>query len=143
MELSFARFPEAFVRLRGRNGSVREYRALLHTGSDCSFVPKVDAYRLGYTEAAYTESLTTPPNLALLVTSHGYAEGAVVRMVEVTVGEFSIRDCEFVAHDIEQVAGYDVVLGLNILKSFNLNIDYEHRRFTLQKVGDENENQAR
>lgn len=132
IRLDFGRFPEAFARLKGKNGAVREYRTLLHTGSDYSFIPKVDAYRLGYTEAAYTENLTRPPNFTMLITSSGYSEGAVVKMAEVALGPFSVKDCEFVVHDLEQVAGYDVVLGLSFLRSFELGIDYERRQLTLR-----------
>ena len=116
--------PTIFARLRGRNGAVREYRALLSTASDYSVIPKVDAYRLGYPEAARDDPITEPPNLFRGVTYDGFWEGMLITIKEVTIGATSVSDADFIALDLPQASGFDVILGRSVLAASGVLIDY-------------------
>ncbi|MDG6901426.1 MAG: hypothetical protein JRM80_05635 [Nitrososphaerota archaeon] len=124
MEIPFKGFPVVFARLRGRNGCVREYSALLSPGTEYSLVPKVDAYRLGYPEAARDDPVTEPPNLFRGVTFDGYWEGMLISLKEVTIGGASQSDVDFIAYDVPQMAGFDVVLGKSFLARSGVVIDF-------------------
>ena len=122
--MSLQRLPTVFARLRGRNGAVREYRALLSPASDYSLVPKVDAYRLGYPEAARGDPVTEPANLFRGVTYNGFWEGMMISMKAVTIGSVSVADVDFIAYDLPLVSGFDVVLGRSFLGSSGIQVDY-------------------
>jgi hypothetical protein len=104
---------------------VREYRALVSPASEYSIVPKVDAFRLGYPEAARSDPITQPINLLRGVTFTGIWEGPLISMMEVTVGSTSAPNVDFIAYDIPQVAGFDVILGKSFLAPSKMAIDYE------------------
>ena len=120
----FGRLPQVFARLRGRNGVVREYLALVSPGSDYSILPKVDAYRLGYPEAARDDPITEPPNLFRGATFDGFWEAPVVHLEEVTVGSVTSRHVDFLAYDLPQACAYDVVLGRTLLATSGMSVDY-------------------
>ena len=122
--MSLSGLPTVFARLRGRNGAVREYRALLSPASDYSVVPKVDAYRLGYPEAARDDPITEPMNLFRGVTYDGFWEGMLITIKEVAIGSLSVADVDFIAYDLPQVSGFDVVLGRSFLASSGIRMDY-------------------
>ena len=122
--MSLSGLPTVFARLRGRNGAVREYRALLSPASDYSVVPKVDAYRLGYPEAARDDPITEPMNLFRGVTYDGFWEGMLITIKEVAIGSLSVADVDFIAYDLPQVSGFDVVLGRSFLATTGIQIDY-------------------
>lgn len=105
------RCPTVFVRLTGRNGYVREYKAMVNSATDYCFLPRVDAYRLGYPEASHDDPVTTPANLVRLATSNGYIDGMMIFVEQVQIGDLKIAKVPFLAFDIPQVTGYDVVLG--------------------------------
>jgi predicted aspartyl protease len=70
----------------------------------------------------------------MMVTSTGYAEGMMINIQEVSIGPVSFQGVEFIAFDIPQVVGYDVVLGQNLLKRLKIEIDYSARKLSIQKV---------
>jgi len=123
-EIPFQRLPSVFARLKGRNGSVREYNALVSPSTEYSIIPKVDAYRLGYPEAARDDPVTEPPNLFRGVTFDGFWEGMLISIKEVSIGGLSKQNVDFIAYDIPQVARFDVLLGRSFLESSKLSIDY-------------------
>jgi predicted aspartyl protease len=121
------------VKLKGRNGFTREYRAVLSSASAYSFLPKVDAFRLGYTETAYTEIVTRPPNLVSVATGNGLLEGVLIRIAEASVGRITVSQVDFLAFDINQHAACDVVLGKSFLQTLRFSIDYLKKEFRLEK----------
>ena len=125
MRIPFQRFPTVFARLRGRNGVVREFNSLVSSGTEYSIVPKVDAYRLGYPEAARDDPVTEPPNLFRGVSHSGFWEGMLISLKEVAIGRVSRFDVDFIAFDLPQAAGFDVILGRSFLASSKVSIDYE------------------
>lgn len=134
MRIPFQRFPTVFVRLRGRNGCVREYRALVSPATEYCVLPKVDAYRLGYPEAARDEPVTEPPNLFRGVTFNGYWEGMLISVKEVAVGAVSRANVDFIAFDLPQVAAFDVILGRSFLSSSSAAIDYAASEIRIGEV---------
>jgi predicted aspartyl protease len=132
---TFQKFPSVFARLKGRNGCIREYRALIGPLVDYCVIPKADAYRLGYPEAARDDFVTTPPNLVTMVTTNGYVEGMMINLQEVAVGPISFSGVDFIAFDIPQVCGYDVILGQSLLQHLKVEIDYSARKIRIEKPG--------
>ena len=110
--------------MRGRNGAVREYRALVNITSDYCILPRVDAYRLGYPEAAHDDPVTRPANLVMLASSTGYSEGMMIQIKQVEIGDIKVNDVPFLGFDLPQVTGYDVVLGRNLFLKGGLNTEF-------------------
>jgi hypothetical protein len=120
-----SKYPTIFVRLKGRNGTVREYRALINTVVDYCILPRVDAYRLGYPEASHDDFVTIPANLVRLVSSTGFAEGMMILMAQVEVGELKVESLPFLALDLPQVVGFDVVIGRNFFLKASVRVEMD------------------
>lgn len=123
-EAAFQKFPSLFVGLKGRNGAVRECVALVDPCSEYCIVPKVDAYALGYSEAANDDPVTPQANTVTFVSVEGYARAALIEMAEVTLGGTSFRNIDFLAFDLPQITRFDVIIGQSLLKSTKVEIDY-------------------
>ncbi len=134
VELAFVKSPAVFARLRGRNGAVREYRALLVPTAEYCVLPKVDAYRLGYPEAASSGTRVPLPNTLTFASYVGYERGMVIRMAQVDIGSISFEEVEFLAFDILQAVGYDVVLGQNLLREMHLDLDFASGKMRLERA---------
>jgi hypothetical protein len=134
LEQAFRDLPTTFVRLKGRNGVTREYRALLSPTSEYCVLPSVYAYRLGYPEAANDSRLPSPNSVAI-ASYVGYGRGTVIRMAQVELGDISLRDIEFLTFDILQSIGLDVVLGLTLLRHMHLDLDFASHRLRLEAAG--------
>ena len=125
-----------FARLKGRNNAVREYRALLVPTAEYCVLPKVDAYRLGYPEAATAGTRLQPGNNLFFASYKGYESGPAIKMAQVDIGSISLKNVEFFAFDIQQPVGYDVVLGLTLLRGLRLEMDFASGRLRLEKMED-------
>jgi len=134
VEFPFRKFPEVFVALKGRNGAVRECSALVDPGSEYCLMPKVDAYALGYPEAANDDPVTPQDNTLTYTSFDGYGKAALIGLAEVSFGGFSFPNIEFLALDLPQVARYDVVLGRSLLKFTKLEIDYSTRMLRMEEA---------
>ena len=133
IQQSLHEFPTIFVRLKGRSGVVREYKALLVPTSEYCILPPVDAFALGY-EAAGSDPRALNPNKLYLASYNGYSRGISFKMVEVEIAGTKFKDVEFVGIDILQAAGFDVILGKNLLQNMKLELDYGSHQMTLQKA---------
>ncbi len=123
-----------FVRLTGRSGGTREFNALLDPGVEYCIVPKVDAYALGYPEAANDDPVT-PANNTLTFTSYGgYGRAALIEMARVELGNLSFTKVDFLALDLPAVTGFDVVLGRSVLQFMKLEIDYSVGQLRVEDV---------
>lgn len=131
--MSFAKFPSVFVKLTGRNGIVREFNALIDPGAEYCLIPKVDAYALGYPEAANDNPITPKNNTLTFTGFAGYGRAALINLVRVDVGSLPFDKVEFVAVDIPQATGFDVVLGRSLLRFMRLEFDYPNGRLMLEK----------
>lgn len=136
LERQFQRLPSVFARLTGSNGAVREYQALVAPTSEYCVIPKVDAFRLGYHEAAAADSRVPSPNVLPFASYMGFGRGTAIKMAQVEMGGMTFRDVDFLAFDPLQSIGYDVVLGLTLLGRTRLNLDCASRTLRLQKAGD-------
>ena len=134
VEFSFRTFPEVFVGLKGRNGAVRECRALVDPCSEYCVMPKVDAYALGYSEAANDDPITPADNTLTYAGFEGYGKAALIGMAEVSLGGFSFPKIEFLALDLPQVTRFDVVIGRSLLKFTQLEIDYPARTLRIEEA---------
>ena len=133
-EHAFGKFPTVFVRLRGRNATVREFNALIDPGVEYCVVPKVDAYALGYPEAANDDPIS-PANNTLTFTSYGgYGKAASIEMARVDLGSFSFEKVDFLAMDIPPVTGFDVVLGWSLLQFMKLEFDYSLGQLRIEDI---------
>jgi hypothetical protein len=134
IQRSFQELPTVFARLKGRNGVAREYKAVIVPTTDYCVVPMVDAFALGYPEAAGADARALSPNPVHFATYSGYGRGLPVKMAEVEIGGTSFKDVDFIAFDVLQAAGFDVVLGRSLLKGLTLEIDYGSHRLSLRKA---------
>jgi predicted aspartyl protease len=112
-----------FVRLKGRNGTVREFNALIDVGAEYCVIPKVDAYALGYQEAANDDPITPAYNTLTFTSYDGYGKVALIEMTQVSLGGMSFDKVDFVAFDLPQATCFDVVVGRSLLQFMKLEID--------------------
>ncbi len=112
------------MRLRGRNEIVREFSALVDVGAEYCIMPKVDAHLLGYREAALDNPVTMPANTVTFSSYNGYFRAVMIRIAQLSLGSTSFENVEFVASDLPQTTGFDVVLGRSLLKFMRLEFDY-------------------
>ncbi len=124
------------MRLKGRNGNIREYPAFLSSTFDYCAIPKVDAFALGYSEAAGAghEHLVRAQNILDFVSSGTYERGALIKMSNVELGHMSFKDVEFLTYDLLQATGVDVILGKSLFQGMKLEIDFSSHRFKLEKT---------
>lgn len=135
MEVSFQRFPSLFASLKGRNGAVRECNALVDPCSEYCVVPKVDAFALGYPEAANDDPITPQDNTMTYTSFDGYGKAALIGIAEVALGGMSFSGVEFLAFDIPQVTRFDVVLGRSLLKFVRIQLDYSSGLMRIEEAG--------
>ena len=132
-------YPSIYVRLRGRNGAVREYKALVDITAEYCVIPRVDAYRLGYPEAAHDDPITTPANLVRLATINGYTEGMMIVIQQVSIGKIMVENVPFLGLDLPQVMGFDVILGRTFfLKGFlDVELDFSRAKLKISQIPEE------
>jgi predicted aspartyl protease len=127
-----------FVRLKGRNNSVRELLALLDPASDYCVLPKPDAFRLGYPEAAHDDPITTPPNLLTAASMAGYTQSMLIKMKQVWVGGIESEEVDFLAFDLPQSICYDAILGKSFLKAAGVKLEMDYAKKELRIMQEKN-----
>jgi len=98
---------------------------MINVTTDYCFLPRVDAYRLGYPEAAHDDPVTTPANLVRLATSNGYIDGMMIIIEQVEIGDLKVSGVPFLGFDLPQVTGYDVVLGRTFFSKGELKLELD------------------
>ena len=134
IQLGFRDFPTIFARLKGRNGVLREYNAMVVPTTEYCILPMVDAFALGFPEAGGADARVLSPNPVHFASYSGYGRGIMIKMPEVGIAGTSFKDVEFVALDILQSTGFDVILGKNLLHNMKLELDYVTHQMTLQRA---------
>jgi hypothetical protein len=129
METRFNNFPAIFTKLKGDNGKLREYCALISTSIEYSIIPQPDAYHLGYTTGFPARS----EGSRMMATCSGYVNAPTIVVKEVQVGKLSCENVEFVVHDLPQETHFDVVLGRTILQDMKLEIDYKSHTLKIER----------
>ena len=124
--------PRFSARVKGRNGKVREYSALVVPTSEFCILPTVDAYSLGYPEVISNNSRIPPKNSMVLATYSGYTRGLPIRIPQVDIGSISSKDVEFLVIDLPQVIGFDMVLGQSLLRCMRVEMDFSSRTLKIE-----------
>jgi len=135
LEAAFQKFPTVFAVMKGRNDATRECVALVDPCAEYCILPKVDAFALGYPEAANDDPVTPQDNTITFASADGYGKAALIEMAEVTLGGMSFPRVDFVAFDLPQVTRFDVVIGRSLLKETRLEIDYPAGRLRIGEAG--------
>ena len=102
---------------------MREYQALLAPTAEYCVIPKVDAFILGYPEAAASDTRVPLPNALTFASYNAYGKGTLIKMAQVDIGSMSVKDVEFLAFDLLQTVGFDVVIGRSLLRHMRLSLD--------------------
>ena len=111
-----------------------EYQALIAPTADYCVLPKVDAFNLGYPEAASVDTRVPAPNTLTFASHNSYGRGTLIKMAQVDVGSISVKDVEFLAFDLLQTVGYDVILGRSLLRHVRLELDFVEGRLRMERV---------
>ena len=133
-EHAFGKFPTVFVRIKGRNGLVREFNALVDPGAEYCIIPKVDAYALGYSEAANDDPISPADNTLTFSSYDGYGKVALIQIAQVELGTMSFANVEFIAFDLPQVTRFDAVLGRSLLQFTKVEFDYSLGHLRMEKM---------
>ncbi len=120
-----------FVRVKGPKG-VREFRAVLDTGSTDSLIPLQDARDLGY--EAYFDPFTRTGEGTLGITKTDIFETDEIVLEEVAVADLVARDVKALAFNMPKSAGFEAVLGISFLRNFNTHINFEQGYLTIQPI---------
>jgi predicted aspartyl protease len=118
--------------LKGRNGATRELRALLDPAADYCVLPRPDAYRLGYPEAAHDDLISMPPNLITLVSSVGFSQAMLIKIQELALGPLRVKDVDFLAFDLPQAACYDSILGRTFFLASGARLELDYSTMTMK-----------
>lgn len=120
-----------FVRVKGRKG-VREYRAVLDTGSQYSVIPLQDARELGY--EAYCDPEAEPSSGTRGVTKSDIIEADEIELEEVSVADLVAKNVKALAYHLPRMGGVEATLGLSFLKNFKTTIDYKAGYLTIEPI---------
>lgn len=129
-------FPTIFVNLKGRNDIRREYLALISSSFYYSIITRVDAYLLGFAEAVsdvIADVITRPHYLTSLVGVNGFIDAPMILMDEVTIGNLTFKNLEFITYDLPPETGLDIILGKNFLEKAKARIDYRNRVIEIEE----------
>ena len=113
---------------------MREFNALLDPGVEYCIIPKVDAYALGYPEAANDDPISPANNTLTFTSYNGYGKAALIEMGHVELGTLSFEKVDFLAMDIPAVTGFDVVLGWSLLQFMKVELDYSLGQLRIEDV---------
>lgn len=119
-----------FVRIKGKKG-IREYKAVLDTGSEYCVIPLQDARDLGYD--AYFDA-EDPGNGVKIVTKTDMAELDEIVLEEVTVADLVAKNVKAVAHYLPHIGRVEATLGLSFLKNFKTTIDFKENYLTIESI---------
>ena len=133
-EFALGRFPCVFVKVKGTNSKVREYKAIVDPVYEYCIVPKGDAYLFGHSEAAFQQLTVGPPNARTMVTGGGFSKTVVFEVASVEIGLLSFERVEFAAMDLPQQVGFEAVIGKSLLKHASLTLDWGHKVLSISKA---------
>ena len=120
-----------FVRIKGRKG-IREYRAVLDTGSEYCVIPTQDARDLGY--EAYFDPIADSGRGTTIISKTDMIELAEIELEEVSVADIVAKNVKAFAHYLPKYAGVEVTLGLSFLKNFKTSLDYANNYLTIETL---------
>ena len=59
-----------------------------------------------------------------ITTANGVIEAPLVKVKEISIGDFRVNDIDAICHDIPELIRVDGLLGLNFIENFKVCIDY-------------------
>ncbi len=123
-------------KVKGANGKIREFATVLDSNWPYSYIPKMDALQLGYSEVSNRpqEWVTLyPSQVATIMSMRGIEMCTVVSLKEVSIGKLVAKDVQAIVYHIEAppIIPVDVVLGQTFLKNFRIAIDSKAGTLTL------------
>jgi len=119
-----------FVRVKGPRG-IREYNAVLDTGSEYSVIPLQDARDLGY-DAYFHED--DPGDGVKAVTKTDMFELDEIELEEVRVADIVAKNVKALAYYFPKVSRIEATLGLSFLKNLKTTIDYKTGYLTIENI---------
>lgn len=120
-----------FVHIKGKKG-VREYRAVLDTGSEYCVIPIQDARDLGY--EAYFDPISDAGRGTTVLSKTDMIELAEIELEEVSVADIVAKNVKTVTHYVPKYAGVEVTLGLSFFKNFKTTLDYNSNYLTIESI---------
>jgi hypothetical protein len=128
MKSRFDNFPTVFTKLRGNNGKLREYCALVSPSAEFCVIPQADAHYLGCT----VNFPTKPDGSKMSTTYSGYINAPLVVIDEVRLGNLSFENVDFIAHDLPQETRFDLILGRSVFRKATVEIDYQSKTLEIE-----------
>ena len=104
---------------------------MLDISAEYCVLPKVDAYALGYYEAANDNPVAPANNTLDFISYEGVGKAALITMAGVELGGMRFPQVEFVAHDLPQATRFDVLLGRSLLQFLKLDLDYSNGQLAI------------
>jgi len=104
---------------------------MLDISAEYCVLPKVDAYALGYYEAANDNPVAPANNTLDFISYEGVGKAALITMAGVELGGMRFPHVEFVAHDLPQATRFDVLLGRSLLQFLKLDLDYSNGQLAI------------
>jgi len=120
-----------FVRVKGKKG-IREFRAVLDTGSEYSIIPLHTARQLGY--EAYIDTEIEPGVGKPAVTQGAIFEANEIVLEEIIVADLVAKNVKALAYDLPRPAGVEAILGISFLKNFRTTIDYKKGYLNIESI---------
>ncbi|PKP57238.1 MAG: peptidase A2A [Candidatus Altiarchaeales archaeon HGW-Altiarchaeales-1] len=96
----------------------RGVKVLLDTGATNTILSWDTLKDIGYDPAISTKRTN-------ITTANGVIEAPLVRVKEISIGDFRVKDIDVLCHDIPELIRVDGLLGLNFIENFRVCIDYK------------------
>ena len=120
-----------FVRVKGPKG-IREFRAILDTGSTYSAIPLQDAQQLGYD--AYFDDFSKTGEGTNGISKTAMFQTDEIVLEEVAVADLVARDVKALTMDLPRFSGIEAILGISFLRHFNTCINFEQGYLTIEPI---------
>lgn len=124
------------ARIKGKTNRVREVTAILDFNNSMSWMIRLDAIHLGYSEAANRpEDYKTiaDANVPEVLTIRSLELGIALNLAEVSIGDLSAKNVRafILPVDIPRLIPVDLVLGRSFLNNFKMVFDPKAGYLTL------------
>ncbi|MGD0637429.1 MAG: hypothetical protein ABSA72_05260 [Nitrososphaerales archaeon] len=128
-----------FARVRGRNGFVRELRAILDFNSPYCVLLSKDGLSLGYQEAALRPRdwrKNHPDMSPAILNFRGLERSIQVNLAEVSLGNIVAKDVGAVILELDlyRLLPFELILGRSFLDNFTLTLDARKGHLSLREL---------
>lgn len=122
-----------FVRVKGPKG-VREFRAVVDTGSTDCLIPLQDARALGYD--AYFDPFTRVGVGFRGISKTDIFETDRITLEEVSIGGIVARDVRAMTHELPKWSGIEGVIGVSFLSHFKTCFNFEEGYLDIEPLSE-------